>query len=192
MNIRVMDPNGQIIAQGRDLLSLQRDLKVEADLSEPVAEAPVCKAWSVGDLPSRETLDRDGLALSLIPVIAPVDGGVQLRHLDDPAEAQAVHRQGVLKLARDRLATQARLLRQSKWAKELNLLAAPRKLNPEASEQWISVSIERACFPTEFPEIRPALTPGSNKGAAKWLNWQRHTQKTYSPYSRLPNRLASD
>ena len=87
MNIRVMDPNGQIIAQGRDCYRSSGS-KIEADLSEPVAEAPVHKAWSVGDLPSRETLDRDGLALSLIPVIAPVDGGVQLRHLDDPAEAK--------------------------------------------------------------------------------------------------------
>ncbi len=167
MNIRVMDPNGQIIAQGRDLLSLQRDLKVEADLSEPVAEAPVHKAWSVGDLPSREILDRDGLALSLIPVIAPVDGGVQLRHLDDPAEAQAVHRQGVLKLARDRLATQARLLRQSKWAKELNLLAAPRKLNPEASEQWISVSIERACFSDGIPRDQAGFDAGIQQGRSQ-------------------------
>lgn len=167
MNVRVLDPHGQIIAQSRDLQLLQKDLKVEADLSEPVAEQPVLKQWQGTDLPDRETLDRDGLSLSLIPVLAPVEGGVQIRHLDDPAEAQSLHRQGVLKLARERLSTQARLLKQGPLAKQLNLLAAPRKLKPDASEQWIRVSIERACFPDGVPRESKLFDRGIETGRSK-------------------------
>ena len=166
MNVRVTDPHGQVIAQSRDLATLQRDLKVEADLSEPVAQQPVHKAWQVGKLPQRETLERDGLSLSLIPVLAPVEGGVQVRHLDDPIEAERLHRQGVLKLARERLATQARLLRQGALAKQLDLLAAPRKLSPDASEQWIRISIERACFPDGIPRSDAEFDQGIQRGRA--------------------------
>ena len=164
MNIRVMDPHGQVIAQSRDLNALQRDLKVEADLSEPAAEQPVLKQWTGQDLPERETLERDGLSLSLIPVLAPVEGGVQIRHLDDPNEADRLHRQGVLKLARERMASQARLLRQGSLARELNLLAAPRGLVPDASEQWIQVSIERACFAQGIPRSQTDFEQGIEAG----------------------------
>ena len=164
MNIRVMDPHGQIIAQSRDLASLQKDLRTPAQVSTPAPKSPVLTQWNMGDLPARQTLEQDGLSLSLIPVISAVDGGVQLQHMDDPDAAAHVHRRGVIRLAQARMATQTKLLRESKLAKRLDLLATPRGLDPKASLQWIERSVEMACFGDGIPRDEAGFERGVNRG----------------------------
>lgn len=158
MNIRVVDPHGQVIAQGRDLTALQKDLRQESQVEAPTPQSPVLTQWSLGALPERETLDQSGLALALIPVIAPVEGGVQLQHVDDPQEAERIHRAGVIHLARSRLASQVKWLRQSRVAKQLDVLAAPRKLEPRPLNNGLTPPSGWLVFPPPCRVIRTALS----------------------------------
>lgn len=171
MSVRVVDERGKTLHQSRDLVALKQRFKAEPQVIEAAKEPTrTVTDWSVGDLPERREVKRAGLALQLTPAFQVTPKGVVLADFDDPREAAREHRLGTLQLAREQLPQQAKLLRQSALAKQIDLLAAPRKLNPKASEQWLLASLESACFGEGIPRHQGRFQQALEQGRSRWVS----------------------
>ena len=123
MNYRVLDAEGRVLAEGRDLSALRRRLggKARQAVQQSAAawEREDVSDWDFGDLPDRIEVNAAGRSVHAFPALeATADGGVRLRMFDSPAAARAVHRLGVNRLLW--LAHPA-LLRQTERDLELRL-----------------------------------------------------------------------
>ncbi|TCJ16380.1 ATP-dependent RNA helicase HrpA [Parasulfuritortus cantonensis] len=102
MNYRVLDERNHIVAEGRDLPALRRELGGEAARSLQQAAAPDERAdlgrWDFGDLPGQVELTSGGRKIAAYPSLVEDAGQVALKLLDSPALAREQHRRGVCRL----------------------------------------------------------------------------------------------
>jgi ATP-dependent helicase HrpA len=102
MNYRVLDENNRILAEGRDLVALRRELGGEASKSLQQAVAPGERdeigRWDFGDLPERVEVASGGRKVAAFPALAEDAGRISLRLLDSPSLARDSHRRGVCRL----------------------------------------------------------------------------------------------
>lgn len=117
MNVKVLDPEGTVLAQGRSLDTLRKELGVRA--SEVVLACPDPRwnrdgvtSWDFGVLPESVTLERGGLSISAFPGLrvpetpvtrpsqsVPRDSlGVSLRLFDTREKAERATRLGLVRL----------------------------------------------------------------------------------------------
>jgi ATP-dependent helicase HrpA len=103
MNYRVLDEGNRVLAEGRDLAALRRQLGGEATRSLQQAAAPNEREevgrWDFGDLPERVELTSGGRKVAAFPSLIEEAGQVRLKLLDSPAVAREAHRRGVCRLA---------------------------------------------------------------------------------------------
>ncbi|MDD3528810.1 MAG: ATP-dependent RNA helicase HrpA [Gallionellaceae bacterium] len=102
MNYRVLDEGNRIVAEGRDLAALRRQLGGEAARSLQQAAAPNERdsvgRWDFGDLPERVELTSGGRKVAAFPSLVEKGGQLALKLLDSPAVAREAHRRGVCRL----------------------------------------------------------------------------------------------
>ena len=103
MHYRVLDANGRVLAEGRDLAALRRELGGVASeavqRSATAWERDTVSDWDFGDLPDKLEVSAGGRSVLAFPALeATVDGGVRLRPFDNPDAARAAHRRGVCRL----------------------------------------------------------------------------------------------
>jgi ATP-dependent helicase HrpA len=102
MNYRVLDDNNRILAEGRDLVDLRRQLGGEASRSLQQAVAPNerddVSRWDFGDLPERVEVASGGRKVAAFPALAEEAGLIRLRLIDSPVVARESHRRGVCRL----------------------------------------------------------------------------------------------
>ncbi|HUQ51270.1 MAG TPA: DUF3418 domain-containing protein, partial [Gammaproteobacteria bacterium] len=118
LRVAVVDVDGRVLAAGRDLRALQRELG--AAPGALAAVAPVWPAeyrrsnlqrWDIGDLPESVIVAQRPRDLTLYPCLVDVDGRVELTlELPGPA-AEALHRNGVRRLLLKALPQQTALIR---------------------------------------------------------------------------------
>ncbi len=117
MNFRVMDADGQVLARGRDLRALQRELAGEARASFRTGgpdsdwERDGIRRWDFGTLPETVTFIRNGIRIQGYPAVVDEGSSVALRVLDSAEQAQLASRRGIRRLYMLKLADQARYLR---------------------------------------------------------------------------------
>jgi ATP-dependent helicase HrpA len=122
MNIRVVDADDRIIAEGRDVGALKR--KVRSAPGAPSTDA-VHREWDFGDLPASREVDRNRLRLIVYPAIEDRGSGVALVEARSAAAADALARTALVRLAMLGLPQQAKYL-QKRFAdnRELVLLSS--------------------------------------------------------------------
>jgi ATP-dependent helicase HrpA len=102
MNYRVLDQGNRILAEGRDLAALRRQLGGQASETLRQAAAPSERddivRWDFGDLPERVEIKSGGRQIAAFPTLVEEIGGLRLRMLDSPAVARERHRRGVCRL----------------------------------------------------------------------------------------------
>lgn len=103
VNFRLLDEQGKEIAVGRDLAALKsayRDQVQETlrDVAPDAFEREGISTWDFGELPATARLQRQGVELTAYPALLPAKTGVELRLLDNPAEALWQTRQGLTQL----------------------------------------------------------------------------------------------
>ncbi len=103
MNYRVLDEGNRIVAEGRDLAALRRQLGETASRRLQAAtaaqEREAVSRWDFGDLPEQVEVKSGGRALAAFPALVEEgDGTVRLRLVDSPTLARAQHRRGVCRL----------------------------------------------------------------------------------------------
>jgi ATP-dependent helicase HrpA len=110
MNIRVVDAQDQVLAEGRDLADLKRRVLGTAASIRGAAEesTPPHRQWDFGELPVSREVERNGLLLTVYPAIEDRHGGVDLVEARGARAAEAITRPGIGRLALLALPQQAR------------------------------------------------------------------------------------
>lgn len=135
MNVRVVDGEGKLLEQSRDLPALVKKLRKDtrATVSRSTTNSPArvgLKRWDFGDLAPEWRFSQAGVDIVSYPALT-VDGDdLAIILADYPGEALTFHRLGVLRLLRLHSAQQIKYLRkQLLKGNEFNLVLAGAGLN---------------------------------------------------------------
>ena len=129
MNIQLLDPKGQVIAQSRDLSDLQAKHARNVD-SRVSAEGKALESAEITEfpeqLPGTVTLGEGGSAAVVYPTLVDEGDSVALRLLNSPVRQREQNRQGYARLALQMCSQSTRYLKkQAKAQRQLGLLYAP-------------------------------------------------------------------
>jgi len=118
MNIRVVDADGRLLAQGRDLGELVRRFRGHASqqVSSERGDSPArggITRWDFGDLPREWRFRQAGADIVSYPALRGDGDEVAITLCDYPGEALQLHRLGVLRLLRLHSAQQVKYLRKT-------------------------------------------------------------------------------
>jgi len=129
MNIRVVDAQDRVLAEGRDLAALRRRVLGTAVSARRAAEESVTlhRHWDFGELPVSRQIERNGLLLTVYPAIEDRRTAVALVEARGPANAEELSRRGVARLALLALPQQLRYW-QKRIAEDRELVLQSRGL----------------------------------------------------------------
>ncbi len=119
MNFAVLNDNGQLIAQSRDLVALQQSLQgqVKQALRQAVnttaATPKVATDWQFGQLPEVLEQQQHGFSIKAYPALIPAADGVRQELFDSAERAAFEHQAGLRKLLLLQLPSPIRHLQQS-------------------------------------------------------------------------------
>ena len=107
MNVRVVDADDRVIAEGRELPSLKRKARSDAPSASPVGT--LHREWDFGDLPLSREVERNRLRLTVYPAIEDRGAaGVALTEARSASVAEALSRTALVRLAMLALLQQAK------------------------------------------------------------------------------------
>jgi ATP-dependent helicase HrpA len=117
MNIRVVDADGRLLAQGRDLAQLVARFRdhTRQSLSSRQDDSPAREGlvrWDFDALPDEWRFRQAGVDIVAYPALVDAGAAVDIALCDYPAEARLRHRLGVLRLLRLHSAQQVKYLRK--------------------------------------------------------------------------------
>jgi ATP-dependent helicase HrpA len=138
MNVRVVDADGKLVAQGRDLAQLIT--RFRGDISQSISSGELdsparsgITRWDFEELPREWRFRQAGVAIVSYPALTDKGDAVAIALCDYPGEARLQHRRGVLKLLRLHSAQQVKYLRkQMLRGNEFNLVLAAGGLDRTA------------------------------------------------------------
>ena len=162
MNYRVLDPSNRILAEGRDLAALRRQLGGQASETLRQAAAPGERedivGWDFGDLPERVEVKSGGRRIAAFPTLVEEADGLKLRLLDSPALAREKHRRGVCRLVwrgfPDLLRQTERDLAQRLKGAALLYLMLDKSLTAEALTRDVLYCAARAALTGDPADLR--------------------------------------
>jgi ATP-dependent helicase HrpA len=119
VRVAVVDLDGQVLAAGRELKALQRELGVTSGAGVAVAAAGAparfrrsnLQRWDFGDLPESVDVAQRPRDLTLYPCLVDVEGRVDLELEPPGAAAEGLHHSGVRRLLLKALPQQSALIR---------------------------------------------------------------------------------
>nr|WP_306671113.1 ATP-dependent RNA helicase HrpA [Endozoicomonas sp. SESOKO1] len=129
MNIRVVNEDGDVIGQGRDLNQLRQQFSDHVQdtirkLAKSHLEQEGLLDWTCGELPHEITRKAGGLVLKSYPALVDQRDSVAVQLFESPAMADVENRKGLTRLLRIRLSTQLKFaLSKMARLKETRLLA---------------------------------------------------------------------
>ena len=153
-NIQVLDEQGKLLDQGRDLAALQeryRD-RVQKELASAGDdfERDGIESWNFGNLPETHTLERGGLKVRAYPALLEGRDSVSLKLLDNPAEARRLSRAAICRLALLHLPEPVKYLRKELLrGKELGLSAADLGRREDAADDILLAAAREVFWPQE-------------------------------------------
>ncbi|KAF0149686.1 MAG: ATP-dependent helicase HrpA [bacterium] len=162
MNYRVLDTHNRILAEGRDLSALRRQLGGQASESLRQAAAPGEREdltrWDFGDLPERVEIQSGGRQVAAFPSLVEEAGGIRLRLLDSPAVAREKHRRGVCRLVwqnfPDLLKQTEKDLAQRLKGAALHYLMLDKSLSAEALSRDVLFAAARSALAGDPADLR--------------------------------------
>ena len=168
MNIRVVDTEGKLLGQGRDMASLVSEFRA----GEPTAVAPQADSperanverWDFGDLPAVWKSKAAGLEVIAHPALVAEKDSVAVRLLDYPGEAALAHEDGLVSLAIKQASQLAKSLRKSLLAgNELVLAFAAVEVDRKQL-------IEDVIAAVAHQSLRGIEAPRSDAGFKQWFD----------------------
>ncbi len=162
LNLRVLDADGRIVAEGRDLAALRRERRRAPAM--PAARAGAdpwqrdeVRRFDFGVLPETVRVERQGITLELHPALEDRQTHAALSLRADATEAAAVSRRGLLRLLALELAQPLRHAEKLIAAdRELMLLHQPVGPAQPFVQAVALRALERACLPEPVPLPRDA------------------------------------
>jgi ATP-dependent helicase HrpA len=172
MNVRVVDADGRLVAQGRDLGELVE--RFRSDTRETVRAAPVdsparegITRWDFEALPGEWRFRQAGMDIVAWPALVDRGDTVAIELCDYPGEAGIRHRLGVLRLLRLHTAQQVKYLRkQMLRGNAFNLVLAGAGLERGGLvEDLIDAAYLQAMCPSgDLPRSREAFLAALEAG----------------------------
>jgi ATP-dependent helicase HrpA len=145
MNIRVVDADDRVVAEGRDLAAIRR----KARSTPPPAALPadtLHRQWDFGDLPASREVDRNRLRLIVYPALEDRVNGVALVEARNATGAEALSRTALVRLAMLALPQQAKYVhKRFSDNRELVLLSSGLSLSMPLAEGMTRRAF-RECF----------------------------------------------
>jgi ATP-dependent helicase HrpA len=167
-NIRVVDMNGALLAEGRDLLALKRNIRrVENERSGGRPDT-VHRRWDFGAVPAQQVVQRRGLRFSVYPTLRDHGDGVELAEAGSAADAEDSLRPAVLRLAMLALPEQFKYARK-RFADDRDIVLLGQGLN--TARPLAESLAERAfsdCFLSE-----DTVLPRTAEQFEAWLDRRR-------------------
>ncbi|MHB8816067.1 MAG: ATP-dependent RNA helicase HrpA [Steroidobacteraceae bacterium] len=172
VNIRVVDAEDRVLAQGRDLAALKRKvLGTAASIREaPDAGPTLHRQWDFGGLTESRSIERNQLLLTVFPALEDRGSGVALVEARGPAVAEHMSRRGIARLSLLALPQQARYW-QKRVGEDRELVLQSRGLE---LAQPLSDAVVQRIFLDSFvpadaplPRSREAFSRRLDEGRAK-------------------------
>ncbi|GAA5315265.1 MAG: ATP-dependent RNA helicase HrpA [Candidatus Pelagadaptatus aseana] len=171
-NIQVMDANGKVLSQGRDLKALRdqyRD-KIQNTLQskDDDFERTEITQWDFETFPETIKLQRAGMAITAYPVLLDSNTSVTLSLKDNPVEANYLSRRGVTRLGVLSLNQTVKYLRkQLLKGKDLGLTVVSLGRREQVVDDLIMAAVAQACFserplPRSHAEFETCLQQGAD------------------------------
>ncbi|MCL6269292.1 ATP-dependent RNA helicase HrpA [Sansalvadorimonas sp. 2012CJ34-2] len=129
MNIRVLDDDGRVLGQGRDMVRLREKFAGKAqaslrDITDRGLEQSGITSWTIGELPQEISQTRGGLLFKSYPALVDEKSSVALRLFDSPELARDEMIWGLARLIRLSMPEQVRfMLKQMKNLNRITVLA---------------------------------------------------------------------
>ena len=172
LNVRVIDANDAILAEGRDLAALKRALRARpvADAHTLVARQSTHRQWDFGDLPETRLVQRNGLQLQIYPTLQDLGQAVTSIEARDALSAGVLLRGAVTRLALLTLPQQTRYWSR-RVAEERELVLASGALGLQHPIAELTVQrIFAECFAAAeqpAPRTRSAFEQRLQQGRAE-------------------------
>lgn len=133
VNLRILDAQGKLIEQGRELPELiarhaeKTRASIAAVASTPAREG--IESWDFEELPAHWDTRQAGVPIRAYPALVDCGDSVAIRLLDYPEDATVAHRLGVIRLLAKNQSANVNLLRRKLLkSNEASLLLAAAKL----------------------------------------------------------------
>lgn len=177
LNIRVVDAADRVMAEGRDLVEIRRKLGHTAGPKaarivpgagaasrgsnrvgpDEVGAERLHRQWDFGDLPHSVEVVRNRLRLTVYPAVEDRVAGVAVVEARSAAQAEAISRSGLTRLALLALPQQAKFVaRRLADDRELVLLSRGLPLDGSIAESLTRRSIRECFLPLDVPLPRNA------------------------------------
>jgi ATP-dependent helicase HrpA len=169
MNIRVVDADDVVIAEGRDLLAIRRELRASESATATAASGGATvtsvspaehREWDFGELPESLDIERNRLRFRVYPAIEDHGNAVVRFEARNAFEAEVVSRRGLTRLALLALPQQAKYVSQRIGSdRELVLLSSGLSLT-QSIPQALTWRAARECFfpdDVQLPRTREAF-----------------------------------
>ena len=161
INFKIIDEHSEkVLAQGRDLVALRQAQGMEAkkrfdQLPKTQYERSGLTRWSFGSLPRQLAVQTEEAGMVYgFPAIQDDGSTVSLRLLDDPVQAQHVHRWGLVRLFALQLRQQVRALEKNMRVDQAMVLAyAPLGRRDRLLEELAALSLARVFLDVSDDDI---------------------------------------
>lgn len=168
MNIRVVDAEGKLLGQGRDMAALVAEFRTgEPAVAAPQADSPErnqIERWDFGDLPAVWKSKAAGLEVIAHPALVAEKDSVAVRLLDYPGEAALAHEDGLVALATKQASQVVKSLRKSLLSgNELVLAFATIEVDRK-------VLVEDVIAAAAYQSLRLTEAPRSDAAFKSWFD----------------------
>ena len=185
MNFKVVDDSGRQLAMGRNLAQLRAELGLQAQKTfQTLAAKDALVAsglhdeitdWDFGAVPELLEIARDGRTLIGHPALADHGDHCAIEVFDDPAEARAVHREGLRRLFRLQLKEQVKFLEKSlnalqtvqMQASTVPALAAALPGFEALRDDVVAAALDRTCLVEPWPTDNASFVACKNEARGK-------------------------
>jgi len=155
-NIQVVDEQGKVLAQDRDLSSLRErykgQLQQTLQSSDDSIEREGITQWDFDELASEIRLKRAGMSIAAYPCLEDEKESVALRLRDNPLDATFSSRRGITRLAMLHLASSVKYLRKALLkGKDLGLTVVSLGKREAVVDDMIMAAVFDCCFAQGLP-----------------------------------------
>ncbi|MBW6392260.1 ATP-dependent RNA helicase HrpA [Billgrantia antri] len=166
MNVRVVDHQGRLLGQGRDVRELERRFEVAAGegaraLAAEVSDAPDVTGLPESPLPESRVTTQAGIRVEAYPALVPEGEAFRIELFDHPGKAEQAHRRGVVRLAMTRLPDQVRSIQRLKGLEACALLftkvGSKRELFDDVVEAVFARGMAQSPLPRSAAELDARL-----------------------------------
>ena len=201
MNFRIVDAEGKLLRQGRDLQNLVAASKQQTrdSLQGEPADSPATAGlagWSIGELPAKWRTRQAGVDIESYPALADRGESVDVEIFDYAREAELSHRRGLVRLYRFACADQVRFLRkQLLRGNDASLVLAAAGMEKDALlEDLVNASFSRALLgdrelPRGEAEFKQALEQGRGELVSCGNDYESLLLNSLGPLAEVRRRL---